>query len=432
MVVAVSGTEERLARSGWRWSVFALVALGAGMVGALAWLAARGGLPVPRLAALQWHDPHFLVYNLLLAAFAVLLVPGIVYFYVRLASAEKCRRLRREMSAEEWAEREPELRPLIDRQFRLRNYLGSLLAATFVIAAGAALLLLMKPYLPDVIHTADFDFTRGVDYGRGANFLLLGPFIESYAADTLGDFYHQLVIGLTAFQFGFLGAYIYFVTSLLRSYFTLDLTNHTLIAGAIRMATSSVLALVLSFALPGLLPGDESGDAFLRTLPVFAFFIGYFPNRGLLWLERAGSKMLGLGQQKYRQTPLSSLTGISSAHELRFEREGYDNVENLAHADALDLAVRTGFGYRQLGDWIGEARLRLAMGEDFETFAHKTWLRTEPQVRAFYDAWTGRAVSATRHLGEACGEEMKPRIRNLALLLGCERSDGEDDEQAGG
>lgn len=430
MELAADRAQKRFPLTGRRWALAAAVALFGAAAGTAGWLASQAVWPKPRpLAALWWFDPYFLGYNLFLAAFAVLIVPAVVYFYVRLMSNEKCRRLEREMTAEEWRAREPELRPLVERQFRVRNYVGSVLAAMAVIAAGVLLLLLSKPYLPDGIGVPTvFGHPQGIDYGRGANVLLLGPFIERYAEGTLDDFYHQLVISLTAFQFGFLGAYVYFVTSLLRSYFTIDLSTHTVVAGTIRMVTSSVLALVLSFALPGLVAGDAEGDTFLRTLPVFAFFIGYFPNRGLLWLERMGTKMLGLGRRKYRQTLLSNLTGISSAHEVRFEREGLDNVENLAHADALELAVRTGFGYAQLRDWIGEARLRLAMGADFELFAQKTWLRTEPQVRAFYAAWNGPAHSATRHLAEACGEEMKPRIRNLALLLGCERPDEEEGE----
>ncbi len=53
---------------------------------------------------------------------------------------------------------------------------------------------------------------------------------------------------MIAFQFGFLGAYVYFIGSVVRAYFTLDLTSHTFVDGAIRMIVASILALVLSFA----------------------------------------------------------------------------------------------------------------------------------------------------------------------------------------
>jgi hypothetical protein len=376
-------------------------------------------------AGLDWFDPFFLYYNVFLSLFGVLIVPAIVYFYVRQMKTEKARRLRRDMGTERWAKCRAEVMPLIERQFRLPSYLGSLFAVMVVITVGAAIMLLMKPYFPSVPPepppTLD---ARGVNFGRGANILMAGPFVRDYpelsSGSPLGDldrFYDQIVLSLTAFQFGFLGAYVYFIGSLLRSYFTLDLTSHTLVAGTIRMVTSSVLALVLSFMLPTILPGDASSPGFLRSVPVIAFFLGYFPNRGLLWLERWGNKLLGLGPESYRQTPLGELDGMSSTHQARLEREGFDNAENLAHARALDLAVRTGFGYRQLRFWIGQARLRLRLGPDFDSFAQATWLRTEYQVEELYDSWAGPPEEATAHLAAAC-PGMEARVRDLAVLLG--------------
>ena len=40
-----------------------------------------------------------------------------------------------------------------------------------------------------------------------------------------------------------------------------------------------------------------------------------------------------------RALPLSMLGGMSYAHELRLEREGFDNIENLSNADPVDLAA---------------------------------------------------------------------------------------------
>lgn len=375
------------------------------------------GFDVP---ALDWFDPYFLHYNIFLSLLAVLIVPAIVGFY-RGMDWVKVRRLRQEMTEEEWQACSEEVHEKIERRFRLRSYLGSLLAAMLVISAGAAIMLLMKPYFPaEAPEGTPAMPERGVNFGWGANILMAGPFVKDHSGGTSEDlerFYTQVAVGLTAFQFGFLGAYIYFIGSLLRSYFTLDLSSHTLVAGTIRMLTSSVLALVLSFVLPAVLPGDVSDPEFLRALPVIAFFLGYFPNRGLLWLERWGDKMLGLGPKRYEQTPLGRLAGMNAGHETRLEREGYDNVENLAYADALDLAVRTGFGYRQLRAWIGEARLRSKLGADYDAFVEKTWLRTEDQVVRFYEAWEDPATGAHEHLAAAC-PEMESRIRDLGVLLG--------------
>jgi hypothetical protein len=90
----------------------------------------------------------------------------------------------------------------------------------------------------------------------------------------------KLIESLTAFMFGFLGAYIYFIGDLIRSYFTLDLTAHTFVANSIRMVTSSILALVLSFIfqeLPGAKLVMSSDAGFFNWLPVLSFGICFFP-----------------------------------------------------------------------------------------------------------------------------------------------------------
>ncbi len=373
-------------------------------------------------AATGWFDPLFLLYNIALALFAVVIVPLVVYFYVRTMEQEKRRRLQRDLGAQ-WASCRDEVEDFLRGQFRFRNYLGSLIATMMVVGAGTFIILLLKPYFPAAITdpaaaggALAAALSRGVDYSRGANILLLGPWIELYQASSLGRFYHQIVISLTAFQFGFLGAYVYFMGSLLRAYFTLDLTTHTLVAGTVRMLTSSVLALVLSFVLfPS---GEALVDLPLRMLPVLAFFLGHFPQRALFYLESVGEKALRLARTTRDAHDLALLAGMSTEHETRLQREGFDNLENLGHADPIDLAVRTGFGYRQLRHWIGEARLRLLLERDYDAFADATWVRTADELHELY-AREGDAEKATRLLASAFPEPEKwlPRLRVARLLL---------------
>ena len=51
-----------------------------------------------------------------------------------------------------------------------------------------------------------------------------GAFMELYETNH-DSYYSHLVRNLTAFQFGFLGAYVYFIGSVVRAYFTMDLTS---------------------------------------------------------------------------------------------------------------------------------------------------------------------------------------------------------------
>ena len=63
---------------------------------------------------------------------------------------------------------------------------------------------------------------------------------------------------------------------------------------------------------------------------------------------------------------------MSYQHEVRLNREGFDNVENFATADVVDLAIRTGFPYQQLADWCSQAKLVISLGDDYERFRQAT------------------------------------------------------------
>ena len=406
----------------------------------------------PLAEALRWFDPLFLQYNLALALLAILIVPMVTVQYVRNMKTEKIRRIERDLSAKELELYRRDIEHLVPLQFRLGHYWGSLTVVMAVITLGVSILLLFKPYFPlpasgqtaappaasqaersqgggepavspSAPRTSD-PVSLGVDYGRGGNMLLLGPFVELYSTDR-PRYYHQIVISLTAFQFGFLGAYVYFIGYLLRAYFTLDLSPHTYVAGSLRMVVSSVLALVLSFALPALdvfgpVSQAANSERFLRLLPLLAFFLGYFPNRALFLLEKTGNQLLGLGPQAYAGTPLSRLAGMSSDHEVRLDREGFDNLENLSHARPIDLAVRTGFSYRQLKQWVEEARLRVQLAEDFEEFADRTGIRTAEELVTY---WQVDPDLATKHLQEIVSPKIFGKLTVVIPLLRRKQAD---------
>lgn len=233
--------------------------------------------------------------------------------------------------------------------------------------------------------------------------------------------YPNLIIGLVAFQFGFLGAWINFISQLARGYFMCDLTPNTFVHGSIRMVTASLLALVISFVIPTFFGGDPKNLTFLRTLPVMAFFFGYFPSSALRVIENVGAKVLGAlpGMPVDRWTPLSALSGVSYQHEVRLSREGIDNVEYLSEADALDLALRTGFGYRQLGDWIGEAWLRKHLGEDYDAFASATGIRSRQGLMTFLDQWTPTPSfqRAQDLLAQALDPKLYPKLEVTCSLV---------------
>ncbi len=368
--------------------------------------------------AVEWFDPRFMEYNLVLLLMAVLIVPCITYFYVTGMKEEKRRRLEKDL-LHEYEPNRKYIDESLDSQFKFQNYLGSMVILMLIITMGAGILLLMKP-LP-----VAKNLSEGLDYSKGANFLLMGPFIENYANGSK-NYYHQLVVSLTAFQFGFLGAYVYFLSYLVRSFFTLDLTSQTFVFSAVRMMTSSILALVLSFilvTLPFFKFQAGSQDTFLRFLPFLAFFLGFFPSRALRLLDNVGGRILKTSGPKYNATPLSRLPGMSLAYEVRLEREGFDNLEDLSHlspANALDLAIQTGFSYRQLGQWIDHAWLHSHLGaEDYETFKKRTGIINRQELMDFLTAWRGQeeGVDADAYLARAMDGKGAEKIKVICNIL---------------
>lgn len=137
-------------------------------------------------------------------------------------------------------------------------------------------------------------------------------------------------------------------------------------------------------------PGNSNGadseiPASLSLLPILAFFFGFYPKRATLAIERIALKAMRniVPNDSYRALPLSMLAGMSYAHELRLEREGFDNVENLSNADAVDLAIRTRFSYVQLQQWIDQAWLAARLREDYPDFVRRTGIASSDELRCF-------------------------------------------------
>lgn len=466
--------ERRVAgRMGWRdWLAFLSLVLGVcGFTAWLGWESAYGMEKVARRdfrAVAHWFDPVFFQYNLLMVLLAVLTVPFVTLSYVLTMMGRKELRLYYEIPVA----RRGEIRERLLSRISFTAYFGSVSLATAVVLLGASIILLFKPLpLPG---------SRGVDFSLGANVLMMGPFTALFELD-FEAYYAHLTRSLTAFQFGFLGAYIYFISSLARAYFTLDLTPHTFVDGTIRMMTASILALVLSF-VPGLYgdlhspaapappavsasagapdppapvpdaarspavredkaggsghPSDLAGEVAKggeksgkgepwnrSLLPVVSFFFGFYPKRAGLFLEHVAlTAMRGVFRDSYRALPLSMLAGMSYAHELRLEREGFDNIENFSTADPVSLAVRTSFGYPQLAQWKSEAWLAIHLREDYPAFARHTGITSGEELELYLSRWDAGRGDAVEHLTAGVPDQharqaLKVKLATLGLLL---------------
>lgn len=213
-----------------------------------------------------------------------------------------------------------------------------------------------------------------------------------------------------------------------RAFFTLDLTPETVIEGSLRIAIASVLPLVLSFALE---PSSSNAGSLnagspiagLTTpqslLPAISFFFGFFPSRALAFLENLISglahKLLPTDENKVM--PLRLLHGLNFNHELRLEREGFDSVENFSHADAAALAVRTGFSYAQLRQWISEAALMARLREDYPKFVSQTGLSSIEEVTRFMAAIPDPETALTALAGTGENAVLRQKIAVLLHTL---------------
>jgi hypothetical protein len=154
--------------------------------------------------------------------------------------------------------------------------------------------------------------------------------------------------------------------------------------------------------------------------PAIAFFIGYFPETALVFLEKFLTSKLGIAMEKTQAIALSKLPGMSYLHEMRLIREGYDNVQNLANARPYDLVLLTGFSYRQVRQWIAQAWLCAHLGEqDYEDFCTRTGITSADELAEFIDRKTaGGQGNPEAYLSAATQERYPHKISVLCALVG--------------
>jgi len=361
-----------------------------------------------------WLDPVFTIYNLALLLLIVMVVPAITFFYVYTMREQKQQRLLQQIPNNNV--NIEKIKNNLDETFKIDHYAGSMTLLSIVILLGGMIILILKPLAISEFNPNDH---FGVDYSKGVNFLMLGSYMHYFIEGEVKDYMRVLVGTLTAFQFGFLGAYVYFITHLVRSYFTLDLSPNVYISCTVRIMMGTMLSLIMSFFLISA-PAEESAlgtsqksskivkevvqnnsaehdgqsqvnknpsesdlvlSDYYYYLPIISFFIGFFPLRGLLLIERTVGSVLHLMPVKYESTKLTNLLGMSYQHEIRLKREGFDNVENLVNADIIDLAIRSGFYYHQLEQWQSQAKLTTHLGDDYARFRQATSINSVDELQ---------------------------------------------------
>jgi hypothetical protein len=158
-----------------------------------------------------------------------------------------------------------------------------------------------------------------------------------------------------ALKFGFLGAYAFTISMLIRRFFQSDLRPSAYASVVLRI----VLVLLIVIVVHQFYNVGTLGAATLSsTEMVTAFVIGFFPLVGLQALQRIASKALRVVvPQLSPDYPLDQLDGLNVWYEARLTEEGVEDMQNLTTMDLVDVILHTRVPVGRLVDWVDQAFL---------------------------------------------------------------------------
>jgi hypothetical protein len=180
-----------------------------------------------------------------------------------------------------------------------------------------------------------------------------------------------LVEKMRPVAFAFSGVYLFNLGSMVRRLYLSDLTEHVFWGSINRLLLSIGVAFVLA-----------SGDLLHQSNSLF-FAIGFLANAFLQGVLQAGLRLGKISRARSEDLPLQLVRGINIWKEYRLEEEGIEEIQNLATADPIDLAVKTHYGLRALIDWIDQAVVIQRLGKEK---SDKLWQLGVP-VSAIDFAW---------------------------------------------
>jgi nucleotidyltransferase/DNA polymerase involved in DNA repair len=98
-------------------------------------------------------------------------------------------------------------------------------------------------------------------------------------------------------------------------------------------------------------------------MPIFAFLIGMFPQRGLNWLTDKFSIFTQKNNPSVRDLPLMMIEGVTIYDRVRLQELGVDSCYDLANIDYVPYLFKTPYSPRVLINWILQAKLCVYFGE---------------------------------------------------------------------
>jgi hypothetical protein len=153
-------------------------------------------------------------------------------------------------------------------------------------------------------------------------------------------------------KYGFIGAYAFVTSMLIRRFFQSDLRPSAYATAVFRIMLVLLIIVVLHQVMDG-----TSAMAYRGELAV-AFVVGFFPLVGLQVLQRVTSKVLGLLVPPITPAyPLDQLDGFNLWYEARLTEEGVEDMQNLTTMNLVDVILHTRVPPGRLVDWTDQAFL---------------------------------------------------------------------------
>jgi hypothetical protein len=153
-------------------------------------------------------------------------------------------------------------------------------------------------------------------------------------------------------KYGFLGAYAFVASMLIRRFFQSDLRPSAYATAVFCIVFVLLMVAVLGQMLAG--TGAVTGHAVLAA----AFVIGFFPLIGLQALRRVTSRALRqVVLPVTSDYPLDQLDGFNLWYEARLTEEGVEDMQNLTTMNLVDVILHTRVPPGRLVDWTDQAFL---------------------------------------------------------------------------
>ncbi len=187
--------------------------------------------------------------------------------------------------------------------------------------------------------------TTGI--GGGTYYLLCGGHCFDSGAD-LATYQTQTII---VAAFAFLGWMVWTFTAIFDRATSMQLFPSTFNRLVIRLAVAVLVAIVMRHLVAG-----DATIAALGPLPVLAFVVGMFPERGLAFIAQKFQSIVRAPAHS-EDFPLDLIEGISPGLAFRMRELSIDSAADLAHANPIAVFEAAALPLSEIVDWIGQAQL---------------------------------------------------------------------------